>query len=386
MLHGYKKSRYNIYDNLEFLGLNPYEQKHFCFGEDGGEGNGEGGAAVDPNDPTSLSTDTPGLSAKEAAAAAAQADAAMSAAGLNAVDNPEAAQAALDAAAANVAGYDLGDYSDAVSPSRASAAELDALEAAGLIGYTGKVNLGYVDAVDRENRAFDLALARDIAAKYGLDPSQVQPGFMQDPAYGPQTMSYRGPGALGAAATEVGKAAAELGVTLAEMYPSPAKMALTIAQKEFGLDVPSLGLKEGISGYFDELTASQRETNRADRGELSETEAAKDDPFGETEAAQNALGVPEAGVTGPDLGISSIDIANIAAQAEPASFGDIDLDGNEFIPLSPAIPSVPSVAPQQAAEVVRPPVTRTAATDTFSILAGIYGPDVAEKLLPTRTV
>ena len=40
MLHGYKKSRYNIYDNLEFLGLNPYEQKHFCFGEDGGEGGG----------------------------------------------------------------------------------------------------------------------------------------------------------------------------------------------------------------------------------------------------------------------------------------------------------------------------------------------------------
>ena len=38
MLHGYKKSRYNIYDNLEFLGLNFYEQKHFCFGE--GEGDG----------------------------------------------------------------------------------------------------------------------------------------------------------------------------------------------------------------------------------------------------------------------------------------------------------------------------------------------------------
>ncbi len=386
MLHGYKKSRYNIYDNLEFLGLNPYEQKHFCFGEDGGEGNGEGGAAVDPNDPTSLSTDTPGLSAKEAAAAAAQADAAMSAAGLNAVDNPEAAQAALDAAAANVAGYDLGDYSDAVSPSRASAAELDALEAAGLIGYTGKVNLGYVDAVDRENRASDLALARSIADKYGLDPSQIQPGFMQDPAYGPQTMSYRGPGALGAAATEVGKAAAELGVTLAEMYPSPAKMALTIAQKEFGLDVPRLGLKEGISDYFDQLAASQRETNRAARGETDPDTAGIIDDFEEETAQQGAFStLDDAGII-DDFEEEVSQGGLFSAPEAPASFGDVDLDGNEFIPLSPAIPSTPSVAPQPAAEVVRPPVTRTAATDTFSILADIYGPEVAAQLLPNRIV
>ena len=42
MLHGYKKSRYNIYNNLEFLGLNPYELKHFCFGE-GESGDDAGG-------------------------------------------------------------------------------------------------------------------------------------------------------------------------------------------------------------------------------------------------------------------------------------------------------------------------------------------------------
>tara|TARA_Y100000401_G_scaffold24485_1_gene16860 strand:+ start:388 stop:1758 length:1371 start_codon:yes stop_codon:yes gene_type:complete len=45
MLHGYKKSRYNIYDNLEFLGLNPYELKHFCFGESGDDGAGDDAAA-----------------------------------------------------------------------------------------------------------------------------------------------------------------------------------------------------------------------------------------------------------------------------------------------------------------------------------------------------
>ena len=50
MLTGHKKSRYNIYDNLEFLGLNPYELKHFCFGEGGGDG--DGGDGVDhPSSP-----------------------------------------------------------------------------------------------------------------------------------------------------------------------------------------------------------------------------------------------------------------------------------------------------------------------------------------------
>ena len=47
MLHGYKKSRYNIYDNLEFLGVNPYEQKHFCFGEGDGDADGDAGADYD---------------------------------------------------------------------------------------------------------------------------------------------------------------------------------------------------------------------------------------------------------------------------------------------------------------------------------------------------
>ena len=40
MLHCYKKSRHNLYEQLDYLGLNSYEQKHFCFE---GAGSGEGG-------------------------------------------------------------------------------------------------------------------------------------------------------------------------------------------------------------------------------------------------------------------------------------------------------------------------------------------------------
>ena len=39
MLH-YKKSRHNLYEHLDYLGLNSYEQRHFCFE---GAGSGEGG-------------------------------------------------------------------------------------------------------------------------------------------------------------------------------------------------------------------------------------------------------------------------------------------------------------------------------------------------------
>ena len=50
MLTGHKKSRYNIYDKLEFLGLTPYELKHFCFGEgEGSDGPGDSGEPGSPN-------------------------------------------------------------------------------------------------------------------------------------------------------------------------------------------------------------------------------------------------------------------------------------------------------------------------------------------------
>ena len=46
MLH-YKKSRHNLYEQLDYLGLNPYEQRHFCFE---GAGSGEGGEGGGQNE------------------------------------------------------------------------------------------------------------------------------------------------------------------------------------------------------------------------------------------------------------------------------------------------------------------------------------------------
>ena len=67
MLIGYKKSRYNIYDNLEFLGLNPYELKHFCFGEAGSD---DAGGDYDQD----ISNAVAAAAAAEAAAAVGRGD------------------------------------------------------------------------------------------------------------------------------------------------------------------------------------------------------------------------------------------------------------------------------------------------------------------------
>ena len=343
MLHGYKKSKYNIYDNLEFLGLNPHEQKHFCFGEGGGEsGAGDG---IDEAAPTNQ---------------AAQ-DEADEAAGIG-IDEAEATNLAGlidDLAATNNLGALATGY-QGISAA-AKAADLQAAMDRGDIGYNEAVEAGFVGHVEQAERDFDLSLARSIADKYGLDPSQVQPGFMQDPSLGPQTMSYRGPGALGAAATEVGKAATELGVTLAEMYPSPMNMLSTIAKNELGIGLPSLGLKEGLSDYFDELAASQREANMAARGLTDPDTAGIIDDVEEEDAQQGAF--------------STSDISGVTAASDTATgFGDIDLDGNEFIPLAPAIPSVPSVAPEPAVEVVTPEprVRREPSDNSIDIIMQAY--------------
>ena len=47
MLHGYKKKRYQLFDNLDYLGFNLYEQRHFCFGDEGDGPGSEGGFAED---------------------------------------------------------------------------------------------------------------------------------------------------------------------------------------------------------------------------------------------------------------------------------------------------------------------------------------------------
>ena len=239
MLHGYKKSRYNIYDNLEFLGLNPYEQKHFCFGEGGGEGSGESGATVDPLDSTSLSTDPPQLDAQQAADAVAAADAARDAVGGL---SPEGYQAALDVASANVGGYNLGDFEDAVSQAAPSSDELDALEETGLLGYNDKAALGYLDTVAREQRESDLATARGIEGLYGLREGDVTPA----PVGG---FSYQGPGSTRAALSEIGKGAIDAGSLFAEGYmnlPGPGMFLSALGLTDFNKAGKAIGEAAGL--------------------------------------------------------------------------------------------------------------------------------------------
>lgn len=91
MLHGYKKSKYNIYDNLEFLGLNPYELKHFCFGE---EGSDDAGADYDADIANAVAQAQAEAAAAASRQAAEEASKAQTAA-LNQAQRDEAAMGLL---------------------------------------------------------------------------------------------------------------------------------------------------------------------------------------------------------------------------------------------------------------------------------------------------
>lgn len=84
MLCYHKKSKHNLYEQLDYLGLNPYEQRHFCFGGAGSGGTDAGGGfgdgpAGDPGGEAEAGYDI-GFSSAAQEASAAAADAAAAAA------------------------------------------------------------------------------------------------------------------------------------------------------------------------------------------------------------------------------------------------------------------------------------------------------------------
>ena len=376
MLH-YKKSRHNLYEQLDYLGLNSYEQKHFCFegagSGEGGEGGGFGGMedAAGAEDTTGIDAIGPGPGQPDSPRGSDMM-------GPDVQGPTEATKAQLDAQLE-------------VMGARSAAEKAEGLQDLmdmGIYGYNQAVDKGFVDAINRANQQAEINLAYDIAAKYGLEPSQVQPGFMQDPSLGPQTMSYTGPGSFNAATSEMATAAGMLGANLVDMTPGLFGLVRGLAgfgrKDSFaGLvgqargqsrDEQAESLSSKVQGYMDERAESQREANIAARGETDPSTAGIIDDYEEEVSQQGAFSAPN---------VADISAPNVAA---PTSFDSVNLDGNEFIPLAEPIPSVPTLAPEPAVEVVRAPVTRRPATDTFSILERIYGPDVAAKLLPTRIV
>ena len=230
----------------------------------------------------------------------------------------------------------------------------------GIYGYNEAVEQGFLEAIERAERDFDVRQAYEIAEKYGLDPSQVTPAFM-DPT-GVKTMGYRGPGSTKAAFTEMGRGAARLGANLIEMYPSPLNLLANVAREEFDVKIPSLNLTDKVTSYFDSLAASQKETNTAFKGETTEDMVEYESP---SQAA-------------PEIATQQVEA--------PESTYDYGFPDSGGVPLAPPIPSVPTVAPEPAAEVVTPePRVRTASTSNLDILRRIYGDEIADNLIPPRT-
>jgi len=231
MLHGYKKSRYNIYDNLEFLGLNLYEQKHFCFGEGDGDADGDAGADYD------FSLSNPDAVASMAAAeAASQAQAAA----LSQAQIDEANQMALSDPTLDVA--------FSLDPGMVDPSVMDELSK----NYFGM--LADVAAVD-PSLAQNLLNARSInTAKYGIyNPEEMNK--LEELGLKTFGLGYRGPYEARFAEPQTRQTYDPNNVTFASPdEKTTSKYMFT----EFALQNPTLTTVEALTKYNATSPVSQK--------------------------------------------------------------------------------------------------------------------------------
>ena len=392
MLIGYKKSRYNIYNNLEFLGLNPYELKHFCFGEgEGSDGPGDSGTVGGPGE------DGPAGIGAEGPDSPDSPDGGVS----EAEQSSPATQAQLDAQQESLSARSAAEKAEG----------LQDLMDMGIFGYNDAVDRGFVDLIDRAEEDFDLSVARSVEDKYGLSRGQVSPAAVGG-------FSYTGPNSTAAGLSEMGNAARDvavahfnaiqsmpsltgiLGGLLGISMPGDINMGLGL-RSALGYDSPS-ELGKDIAGLLDSLGLPSMPSS-LDEAALSGVQAAAeaatgfdlsasaiaeglfDSVFGTEEESVDDVDSRDSGTgKGNDLGSPSTSVADISSQTgSPEESIDIDLGGDELIPqLTPPVQTASIAAPElTVTPFKRPEQKQASSTNIESILEQIYGRKTASELL-----
>lgn len=418
MLHCYKKSRHNLYEQLDYLGLNPYEQRHFCFegagsgegGEGGGFGGMEGaaeGAAESssyggPGDfgsgPSGPDTD-PGYDGGQAGGPGSE--------DVGASDVAEAGQTSL-------ATLDQLNAQQEALSARSAAEKAEGLQDLmdmGIFGYNDAVDRGFVDLISKAEDDFDLSVARSVEDKYGLSRGQVSPAAVGG-------FSYTGPNSTAAGLSEMGNAARDVAVAHFNAIQSMPSLTgilggllgigmpgnINLGQglrsalgynptSELGKDiaglVDSLGLPS-MPSSLDEaaLSGVQAAAEAATGFDLSASAIAEglfDSVFGTEEESVDDVDSRDSGTgKGTDLGSPSASVADISSQAEsPEESIDIDLGGDELIPqLTPPVQTASIAAPElTVTPFKRPEQKQASSTNIESILEQIYGRKTASELL-----
>ena len=355
MLHGYKKSRYNIYDNLEFLGLNPYELKHFCFGEADSDYSG-GDAASD-----------------------------------------------FDAMSG-------GDQSDPSVGETDPGATFGSSGDPGSLDFTG-YNVSDVGPPSLEQQA------RNLETIYNLPYMSVTPPEPLDPFRDPETPeppSTFGYPTFKSGLSAIGKGAMDLTDFLYEGFSnlSPLGFALSALGvtntssigKSFGQEFGLRGDKEAIDLSFSKgLSSSVKDAIQdISRGEKSADAITaygdplaalgisnKDQTFQEFQQEQEQeKSVDYFDTPAPDSISQEVATQQAEAPTSTPSLSDvydIGFPDSGGVPLAPSIPSIPTVAPKIAAEVVTPePIVRKASKNTRRILEDVYGKKITDDLLKDR--
>tara|TARA_R110002073_G_scaffold3036_2_gene20326 strand:+ start:422 stop:1702 length:1281 start_codon:yes stop_codon:yes gene_type:complete len=421
MLHCYKKSRHNLYEQLDYLGLNPYEQRHFCF-EGAGSGEGDEGDA------------SGGFDGMSAAAAGASESSSYGGPGDfgSGPSGPDADPGYDGGQAGGPGSEDVGasDVAEAGQSSLATQAQLDAqveslsarsaaekaeglqdLMDMGIFGYNDAVDRGFVDLIGRAEEDFDLSVARSVEDKYGLSRGQVSPAAVGG-------FSYTGPNSTAAGLSEMGNAARDVAVAhfnAIQSLPTPTGIVAGL----LGIDVPAgmlgrgfrsdvLGLNQtselgkDIAGLVDSLglpsmpssldeaalSAVQAAAEAATDFDLSASAIAEglfDSVFGTEEESVDDVDSRDSGTgKGNDLGSPSTSVADISSQTgSPEESIDIDLGGYELIPqLTPPVQTASIAAPElTVTPFKRPEQKQASSTNIESILERIYGRKTASELL-----
>tara|TARA_R100001129_G_scaffold23290_1_gene14826 strand:- start:479 stop:1510 length:1032 start_codon:yes stop_codon:yes gene_type:complete len=278
----------------------------FCPGEDGDVSEAGGLDAV-----TGESTiGGPETAAPDPTAPSAEKSSEASLAGAQATSEASQAAGQGRAEASSISGdFGRGDQ---------SSVDFFDLQDTGFIGIQDPVDIATFSNLAPEQLS-QIKQAKELAQKYNIE---VTPPFMFDPT-SPTTYAYSGPRSTQAALNEMAKGAAELGLNLVEMTPSITNLAMNIASRNFGFKNPTDSLRGSIENYFDKKASDIRTANIKDQ---AKTVAEQYDPS----------------------------VYNRASffVSPPKSFYDEGLPDSGGVPLAPAIPSVPTVAPEPAEEVV----------------------------------
>ena len=414
MFHSYKKSKFTnqkLWDNLESCGFNQYELKHFCFSSD--ETGGESGADFDVMNPTpeaQKDANPADFTARERGDFADVAGLGTRGAGMGPMGTAQSytdpTQTAYDVTPEQVAdqqqardfeltyGVPYGSVTPAYEADPAGPQTISyPTFGMGLSEMGRGLGMGLGTIADSMPGPVSGLLGAVMGGPEGTFRGTVGKAFGQD--YTGKSLADQVGGAFRDIQSQAALGNPEASKAAMEAEIDATKDAMSaddyMTEAQFNAAVQGPPDATDIQGLVDisPPTISEQIASSLTPSEKSAADyfAAFAGPPSQPQSSVDSFDVP------PSQPQSSVDYWDELINTTPTPstaedfYGGIP-DGNETIPL--IIPETPTATPVVEEEEVdiatATPRTRTASVSNLDLLRSIYGDDIANALLPTRTV